>query len=230
LSVRAGSTSLSCRATELTAIVDSITSSTGQIIIRQVKEWSEILVGFEARNRFEILAPDGTRLGYAAETGTGMGRALSRNLLGRLRQCTVRIYDPDQRELGRGEKAFRWYFHRMEVFDGDRKLGAIQRQFSILNRRFTVEGPDGAPLLAVVSPLFRIWTFKILLAGQEVGRIRKKWGGVLREMLTDADTFGLDLGSAILPEDTKKLLLVGVFLIDFVCFENNTNRQGLLGG
>jgi uncharacterized protein YxjI len=209
--------------------MDSILGSAQRLFIRQVKEWSEILVGFEARNRFEIVTEAGETLGYAAEEGSGFGAILTRNFLGRLRPCTVRIFDQSRTEVGRGEKPFRWYFHRMDVFEGERKLGAIERQFSLLHRKFTVEGPDGAPILTIHSPLLRIWTFKILMAGQEVGSVRKKWGGVLREMFTDADTFGIEFAEAILPAESKKILLVAVFLVDFVCFENNMNRSGLLG-
>ena len=35
-------------------------------------------------------------------------------------------------------------------------------------------------------------TFRLLFQGQEVGRIQKKWGGLLREAFSDADTFGVE--------------------------------------
>jgi uncharacterized protein YxjI len=212
------------------AVVKDIVGDRQQILVRQVKEWSEILVGFEARNRFEICSEAGETLGYAAEEGRGVARILARNFLGKLRSCTIHVYDRGGTKVGRGEKLFRWYFHRMDVYDGSRKLGAIQRQLSVLHRKFRVEGADGTELVRILSPFLRVWTFKVVIGGQEVARIRKRWGGVTREMFTDADTFAIEFTHPVLQQETRNILLVAVFLIDFVCFENNSNRGGLLGG
>jgi len=206
--------------------MDSIIGDEGKLFVRQTKEWGEILIGFEARNRFEILNESGTTVGYAAEEAGGFTTILLRNLLGRCRAATVHIYDRDGKEAGRGDKPFRFYFHRMEIFDGEKKIGAVQRRFSILHRRFAVEDASGEKLLTILSPFLRIWTFKLLAEGQEVGRISKRWGGVLKEMFTDADVFGVEFKNPRLPMDLKKILLGAVFLVDFTCFENNT-RGGL---
>jgi len=204
--------------------MDSIVSDRRRVLVRQVKEWGEILLGFEARNRFEILSEEGEVLALAAEEEGGFGRMLLRNIFGRWRAATVHVLLPDGKELGRGQKPFRFYFHRMEVFEGQTKLGAIQRRFSIFHRKFAIEDAAGKELLTIKSPFFRIWTFKLLAEGQEVGRIAKRWGGLLKEMFTDADVFGVEFSHARLPIELKKILLVAVFLIDFTCFENNAGR------
>jgi len=209
------------RSSERTLLDDLIGDST-RLLVRQKKEWGEILIGFESRNRFEIFDEAGRTAGFAAEEGTGIGQIFLRNFLGRMRAAKVHIYNGGGEDVGRGEKPFRFYFHRMEVFDGQEKIGAIQRKFSILHRLFTVEDASGQEVLQIKSPFFRIWTFKLLVDGQEVGRISKKWGGILREAFTDADTFGVEFSHPKLPQTVKKLLLVAVFLVDFVCFEGNS--------
>lgn len=207
--------------------MDEIVGGRNRLVIRQTKEWGEILIGFEARNRFEILDDSGTLLGRAAEEEGGFGRMLARNFFGKCRACRVHVCGPDGRELGRGEKPFRWFFHRMDVFDGDRRIGAIQRRWAWFDRRFSVENAEGREVMTILSPLFRIWTFKLLYEGREVGRISKEWGGLLREAFSDADTFGVEFGDERLPAEVRKLLLVATFLVDFTCFENNTNRSGV---
>jgi hypothetical protein len=202
-------------------MMDALVASRPRILVRQVKEWGEILVGFEAKNRFELLDASGQMIGRAAEEGDGLGAMFLRNIFGRCRAAKIHLYDRENRELGRGVKPFRWFFHRMEVFEGERKLGAVQRRWSWLDRRFTLEDAQGNELLTIRSPLFRIWTFKLLLRDVEVGRISKEWGGALRELFTDADTFGVEFTDASLPLEIRKLLLVATFLIDFTCFENN---------
>jgi len=203
--------------------MNSLIENNDRIMIKQTKEWGEILTGFETRNRYELLDGDGNRIGNAAEEGGGIGTALLRNFLGKCRACKIHIYDRNGEKVGRGDKPFRFFFHRMDVYEGGRKIGAIQRKFSILNRDFTLEGPDGRELLLIRSPLFKIWTFKLLHEDKEMGRISKKWGGLLKEAFTDADTFGVEFSHSDLPAEVKKLLVVAVFLIDFVCFEKSKN-------
>ena len=202
--------------------MDSIVAGRERVLIHQTKEWGEILLGFESKNRFELQDEQGRRLGFAAEEAQGVGQWLLRNLFGHCRKASIHVYDEHGARLGRGEKPFRWYFHRIEVFDGETKLGAVQRKFSLLHRCFAIENAAGQEVMVIKSPFLRIWTFKLLFEGQEVGAIRKKWGGLLREMFTDADVFGLEVQSHI-PVEVRKLLLIATFLIDFTCFENNSS-------
>jgi len=199
----------------------SIIGDRKRILVRQTKEWGEILTGFETRNRFDLLDEEGNRIGNAAEEGGGLGTALLRNFLGKCRACKIHIYDVDGNKVALGDKPFRFFFHRMTVYDGSKKVGAIQRKFAILNRDFMVEGPDGRELLLIRSPLWKIWTFKLLQGDKEVGRISKKWSGLLKEAFTDADSFGVEFSHPNLPDEVKQLLVVAVFLIDFVCFEKS---------
>jgi uncharacterized protein YxjI len=196
-----------------------------RILVHQSKEWSEIVLGFEAKNRFEIRDESGGRIGRAAEEAQGFGAWFLRNFLGHCRRASIHLYDRMGERVGRGEKPFRFFFHRMDVYDGDEHIGAVERRWSFFHRRFTVENAAGERVMEIVSPLFRIWTFRLLFGDREVGAIRKKWGGVLREMFTDADTFGVEFDSS-LPIEVRKILLVATFLIDFTCFENNQGSGG----
>ena len=203
----------------------SIVGDHSRILVHQSKEWSEILLGFEAKNRFEIRDDSGHRIGRAAEEAKGLGAWFLRNLLGHCRRASIHLYDGLGQRVGRGEKPFRFFFHRMDVYDGDQHIGAIQRRWSFFHRTFAVENAAGEEVMQIVSPLFRIWTFRLLFGGREVGAIRKKWGGVLREMFTDADTFGVEFDPN-LPSEVRRILLVATFLIDFTCFENNQGSGG----
>jgi len=60
--------------------------------------------------------------------------------------------------------------------------------------------------------------------GHKVGRIYKKWGGLVKEMYTDADTFVIEIDPGISVRD--KATLVGLtFLIDFMHFEDNSAKK-----
>ncbi|MFT6081872.1 MAG: hypothetical protein ACJA0V_000673 [Planctomycetota bacterium] len=201
--------------------LEAIVGDRTRVMIRQQKEWGEILLGFESKNRFELSDDEGQRLGLAAEESSGFGAMFARNFLGKCRKATIHIYDDAGNRVGRGEKPFSWFFHRMEVYDGTKKIGAIQRKWSWVSRKFAIENEAGREVMQIYSPIFRIWTFKLMLEDQEVGRISKKWGGMLKEMFTDADVFGMEVDETV-PNELRAILLVATFLIDFTCFENNS--------
>ncbi len=60
--------------------------------------------------------------------------------------------------------------------------------------------------------------------GTHVGQITKQWSGLVNEVLTDADNFGV-----IFPMDLhvhhKATLLAAVFLIDFMYFEDKGDKD-----
>ena len=67
----------------------------------------------------------------------------------------------------------------------------------------------------------------MLVQGQEVGKISKQFGGILREAFTDADTFGVEFPPTGMGSDVRKILLGATFLIDFVHFENNNRSNSM---
>lgn len=194
-----------------------------RLLVRQIKEWGEILSGLETKNRFEIRDENEAIAGYAAETGDGIGAMFLRSILGRCRRAEIHVTDAAGKEVAVAKKPFRWYFHRMELYEDGRLSGAVQRKFSLLNREFEVENAEGRPVLRIVSPLFHIWTFRLLFGDREVGVIRKQWTGMLREAFTDADAFGIEYDAAADLDTLRNLLLAATFLIDFTCFENNSS-------
>lgn len=207
--------------------MDAIVGGHERVLIQQTKEWGEILLGFESKNRFELKDERGQPLGYAAEEASGIGQWFLRNLFGRCRQAVIHVYDLHGTSVGRGEKPFRWFFHRMEVIDGGVKLGAVQRKWAWFHRLFAIENSAGEEVMQIESPFFSPWTFTLTFQGREAGVIRKKWSGMLKELFTDADLFGLEVQPHV-PVEVRKLLLIATFLIDFTCFENNQGSDSLV--
>ena len=200
--------------------LQSLVAGASRVLVKQQKEWGEILVGVETRNCYILRSDSGALLGYAEEQSKGIGAFFLRSLFGPMRSATIRVFDAARAPIGRIEKPFRLFFFRVEVFDGDRLLGAIERIWSWLDRRFVVENNRGEVVMEIVSPLFRIWTFELRFEGQVLGKISKKWGGALQEWFTDADVFGVEWREQI-PTEVRALLLGATFLVDFVCFEGN---------
>ena len=187
------------------------------VVIRQEKEWTEILTGFETRNRYQVMDTDGRKLFVAAEVA---GSLLARLFLRAARPFRIHIVE-DGTTLLSLRRPFRFYFGELDVIYGQgSQLGSVRRRFALLRRIYTVFDETESPRFELFGPILRPWTFRIMQDGQEIGQIQKKWSGLLKEAMTDADTFGVRFPSD-LDVAGKTLLLGAVFLIDFVHFEDS---------
>ena len=196
--------------------MDGLSSING-LVVSQQKEWGEILSGFETKNRYTISDTSGRRLYYAAEEA---GSMLLRWFLKALRPFTIAVLAEDGQVVLRIKRPFRFYFHRAEIIDSQGQLlGVIERQFSVLRRNYSVQDGSGQKVFELFGPILHPWTFQIKKNDVEYGKITKKWSGLLKESMTDADNFGV-MFPAEWDAKLKALFMGAVFLIDFVHFEN----------
>lgn len=192
-------------------------SAASTLAVGQRKEWGEILTGFETKNKYAVTDETGNLLYAAAEVG---GSLFLRLILKSARPFTVLVVTTDGQTVIEIKRPFRFYFQEAEIRDGQQQLlGRIKRRFSFLRRVYTVYDSAGEEIFQLFGPILRPWTFQIKDGETELGKITKKWSGLLKEAFTDADNFGITF-----PADwnvrLKALFLGAVFLIDFVHFES----------
>ena len=163
------------------------------------------------------------------EEANGLTGMLFRNVLSTWRPLKLHVRGPHGEELATMEKSFSFFFHRLVVFVDGVRIGAIQRKWSLLGRKYDVEDANGAVVAQIRRPLFRLWQYPVYGAsGGEIARIGKRWGGLLTELFTDADTYAVKFTEACDPS-LRTLLFSAMFLIDMTNTEDNANRGGLLG-
>jgi len=201
--------------------LDALGPLTGLAIVQR-KDWMETITSLDVSNAYAVSGPDGRPLFRATEQEGGLLRRL---FLQALRPFEIEVRGADSRRfLVRVSRPFRFYFHEATIYgDRQRPLGRIRKQFAWLRRIYRVEDPQGRLLFQLFGPLLHPWTFEVRRGGQVVGKITKKWSGLVTEALTVADNFGVTF-PADLPAPEKAILLGAVFLIDFVHFETKDNR------
>lgn len=193
------------------------------IHIRQRRELVELL-GFETRNKYEINDQDGRLLGFAAEQSKGVLGFLLRQFLGHWRRFEIHVFDRQKQLAWIGTHPFRWFFQRLEIKDNEgQSIGAIQQRWAILHKRFDVEDAGGRVIMEVKSPLWRIWTFPFIRRGETVAVIEKKWGGILKEVFTDGDTFRIQFQSTDLSAHERALIVTAGLFIDLQYFEQKAD-------
>jgi uncharacterized protein YxjI len=188
--------------------------------VQQKKEWGEILLGFESRNRYQVVGDDGQPLYFAGEVGSGAGLMLLRLFLKASRPFTMELKSPSGATALRVKRPWRFWLSHADIEDGEgRVLGAIQQRFAFFARVYDVLDSSGQVLAQLRGPFFKPWTFIIEESGQEVGRIQKRWSGFGKEMFTDADNFGVTFNN-VHNAQLRPLVVGATFLLDFVHFEN----------
>ncbi len=197
-----------------------------RLFVRQRKDWLEVFTDFESANRYALLTEGGALAGWAMEKPGGFWRFLARSFLKAMRPFELMVFPA----VGPGAAAeisvrrpWTWFFAHLYVWDRDgRPLGQIRQRWAWIRRRLDLETPDGRVVARITGPLLHPWTF-IAARGpegnpREFGRVEKKWGGLLKEAFTDADTYLVTFGD---PDRTfRRLLLAAALLIDARWFEN----------
>lgn len=195
--------------------------STNKLIIHQKKEWGQILTGLEMKNRYVVKNDTGSELYMVAEEN---GPLLGRIFLKAMRPFEMHIMTLDGNRILRLMRPFRFFFHKIYIFDSNSVLlGTVQRRFSLLRRIYSVLDSYGREIFILFGPILHPWTFIIKQQTADVGKITKRWSGLLKETFTVADNFGIEFpaGADI---NQRAILLGAVFLVDFVHFENRGRR------
>ncbi len=194
---------------------------TGEVFIHQVKEWGEILSGFETSNKYELQDAQGRKIGFLAEEGSGVFHFIKKQFFRSHRSMTIKIWDAAGNLYLTLERPFFWFFSDLHVLDeSGGRLGQIRRHFAFLYKKYDLVDKQGHVFGRVNAPIWNLWTFPILdNRHNQVGVVSKKWGGLLKEIFTDSDKFGISLPNW---EYEKRVLsLACAVSIDLDFFEDN---------
>jgi uncharacterized protein YxjI len=195
--------------------------------VHQIVEFEEAVWGFEVENQYAILDANGAQVMVAAEEGGGCGAFFTRQMLNTARPFVLHVMDPDSGDpLFEVRRPFKLYFDRVEVMDGEGNgIGVVQRRLNIINRIYTLDSFDGETMFTIKGKFWKPWTFDVFYKEEEepCATIKKQWSGMMQEMFTDADTFGVEWEDDVDGEE-RILILAAVFLIDFRHFEKSNNR------
>jgi Scramblase len=78
------------------------------------------------------------------------------------------------------------------------RVGKIVQENIVGKKRFRLDGPSEEVLGSIDAENWRSWDFAIHdVTGTEVGRITKKWAGILREGFTTADRYLLHISGDV---------------------------------
>ncbi|XP_061525041.1 phospholipid scramblase 2-like [Phycodurus eques] len=200
-----------------------------QILIHQKVELLEAFIGFETNNQYEIKNSLGQKIYKAKEKND----CCTRNCCGSLRSFDMKIKDNADREVIRLIRPFRcvscWCpccLQEMEVqAPPGTTVGFVKQDWHPFVPRFSIQGPNKETLMKLEGPCFACnccgdvnFELSGKDGGEPIGRISKQWSGLLKEVFTDTDNFGIQF-PLDMDVKMKAVLLGACFLIDFMFFE-----------
>ncbi|XP_042256604.1 phospholipid scramblase 2-like [Thunnus maccoyii] len=200
-----------------------------QILIHQKVELLEAFIGFETNNQYEIKNSLGQKIYKAKEKND----CCTRNCCGSLRSFDMKIKDNMDREVIRLIRPFRcvscWCpccLQEMEVqAPPGTTIGYVKQDWHPCLPKFSIQGANKETLMKLEGPCFACnccGDVNFELKGKDgdktIGRISKQWSGLLKEVFTDTDNFGIQF-PLDLDVKMKAVLMGACFLIDFMFFE-----------
>lgn len=188
----------------------------------------EVIQGWEGDLKYRAALDTGA-LASAAESTQGVSRAL----LGNRRPFKMYVHLKNPKTplllLQRPFKLFQNYIIvrslHADGHPGD-VVGHVKKKFSLSRRKFIVTDEEDKLLYEIsstrISRVFGIYNDQ----GMEIGRIKKKWTGLMREIYTDSDSFAIRFPLSATGTE-KCLLFSALFLIDYTYYDGaNKGNMG----
>ena len=201
--------------------INQLLASQNHVFIKQIKEWGEIITNFETKNKYQLLDESGKQIAYIYETGSGFMHFIKRMIFRSHRAFTIDIVDDQKQLLMRLDRPFFWFFSDLTILDPQGKvLGQVFRRFGFFSKKYDLVDANGRTFAKISAGIFKIWTFNILdQMENHIATISKKWGGILKEMFTDADQFGVEFKQV--SDELRPVVLGCAISIDFDFFDDN---------
>ncbi|RWS22397.1 phospholipid scramblase 1-like protein [Leptotrombidium deliense] len=201
------------------------------LLIKQELELFEAFTGYETSNKYWITNSFGQNLFLAVEES----ECLTRQCAGSLRPFTIHIKDHANNTVAQVYRPMRCdtcccplCLQEIEVMAPPGiTIGWVKQALTCCYPKFYVKDKKRKEnKLVIKGPL---WTCSCCYSdvefdvhdseGKQIGKITKHWSGFFKEVLTDADLFGIHFPE-LLDIDLKITLLGTVLLIDYMFFED----------
>ncbi len=164
---------------------------------------------FSSRHSYEILDDAGKVIG-TAEQSTGALAKLVGAVMGDPSTKIEFREKPDDSLVFTVRRAG-FPFKKVQVLDAQGAvLGTYKAKKFSLSGGFHVYDKDGKHVAEIRGQLLKSdYTFFQPDGKTEMGKVSKKWGGMMKELFTSTDTYGVQIAPAFAEDPKTKMLILG---------------------
>ncbi|KAI9232905.1 MAG: Scramblase, partial [Podila humilis] len=211
-----------------------VLSQPALIMTRQI-EMMNVLVGFEQANKYAIVDPTGSPIGYIAEEDTTFVKAMSRQMLRTHRPFKASVLDLEGNEILKIHRPFAFINSRIMISTpDDRLIGEVQQEWHLVRRRYNLFTGDAASLnrvqFAHIDGGFLALDFDMQdEQGQKMASVNRNFVGFARELFTDSGQYALRFDAALVDRggltlDQRAIMLACAVSIDFDYFSRHSGN------
>lgn len=171
----------------------------------------------ELTNEFRIRDENGNDVGYIRQEGQTALKKLARlvSSLDQFMTHKLSVYDAAGTKVLELERPRKFVKSKLIVTDGGgRKAGEIVQKNVFGKINFGLQDATGTPVGQIKAENWRAWNFAIVdQTDREIGRITKKWEGVVKAAFTTADNYLVEIDPSV-TGDLRLLTLASAAGID----------------
>lgn len=171
----------------------------------------------ELTNEYKIFDELGNEIGKIQQEGQTFLKKAARlvSSLDQFMTHSLSVYDQAGTKVLKLVRPRKMFKSKLEVTSGDgRAAGQIVQKNVFGKIRFDLVASDGRSVGQIRAENWRAWDFAIVdETEREVGRITKKWEGLMKNVFTTADNYVLEIESGV-TGDLRLLMLASAAGVD----------------
>ncbi|MBI9084770.1 MAG: hypothetical protein JEZ11_14340 [Desulfobacterales bacterium] len=184
------------------------------VIVEQEVSGTEMLSSNDVPNRYKFFSEKGKKLASAIEIRSSGFRRTS---LGGRPPFKMDITVHGTSEVLRLDRHYEFNHLQTDVSCNDTPIGLILEKGTSKGNHYVLS-PNAENRDLTISKSMLSRTFAIKSGSKQVGSIEKKWGGILKEAFTQADSFRIAFDDPSLTPTEKKLIAAATIIIDMDYF------------
>jgi uncharacterized protein YxjI len=170
---------------------------------------------FEMRNQYDLIDETGATVGVIEQVKQSPLTFLARLFsdLDVVLPVTLEVKDAGGAVVLQLRKG--WFRLQVDATDGSgRSVGSVRKRLRLGKASFDVTAGDGRAVGALRAENWRARDFALVSGeGRELGRVTKRWRGLLTELATDADSYAVTFASDA-DAVTRQLTLAAALSVD----------------
>jgi uncharacterized protein YxjI len=186
----------------------------------------------ETMNEYRVFDDAGNEIGTIREVEQSTTKRVVRLFSGVDQYLTHKlgVFDSDGRQVLMLERPAKLMKSRIKVSDAEGiERGAILQDNVVGPKHFALVDGRGERIGSIDGENWMDWDFAIHDgSGAEVGRITKKWAGILKEGYTTADTYVLQIEAGV-SSDLRLLMFASAAGLDVALKQDDTGGWGFGG-